>query len=94
MLGMDSTVFYGAKLLGTTFSTELNSPYNTYLHRGIPVGPICNPGIKSIRAVLHPADTNFYYFATGVDGLNHFFTNADDFAAFLNSDAYEPIIPG
>ena len=94
ILGMDSTVFYGAKLLGTTFSTELNSPYNTYLHRDIPVGPICNPGIKSIRAVLHPADTNFYYFATGVDGLNHFFTNADDFAAFLNSDAYEPIIPG
>ncbi len=94
LLGMDSTVFYGAKLLGTTFSTELDSPYNTYLHRGIPVGPICNPGMNSIRAVLHPADTKYYYFATGVDGLNHFFTNGDDFAAFLSSDEYEPIVPG
>ena len=42
-LEMDSTVYYGAKLLGTTFSTELDSPYNTYYYPGIPAGPICNP---------------------------------------------------
>ena len=90
VLGMDSTVYYGAKLLGTTFSTELDSPYNTYLYPGIPVGPICNPGMSSIRAVLYPDDTNFYYFATGVDGLNHFFHEQEAFIDFLNSDQYEP----
>lgn len=94
LLGMDSTVVYGARLLGTTFSTELDSPYNTYLHKGIPVGPICNPGLNSIRAVLHPEDTEYYYFATGVDGVNHFFEDADSFNAFINSDAYEPITIG
>lgn len=90
VLGMDSTVYYGAKLLGTTFSTELDSPYNTYLYPGIPVGPICNPGMSSIRAVLYPDDTDYYYFATGVDGLNHFFHEQEAFIAFLNSDQYEP----
>ena len=94
VLGMDSTVYYGAKLMGTTFTTELDSPYNTYLYPGIPAGPICNPGLNSIRAVLHPDDTNYYYFATGVDGINHFFRDADSFEKFINSDEYEPIIPG
>ncbi len=92
LLGMDSTVFYGAKLLGTSFSTELDSPYNTYLYPGLPAGPICNPGLNSIRAILYPEDTDYYYFATGVDGVNHFFTNSSDFEAFVNSDQYAPII--
>ena len=94
VLGMDSTVYYGAKLMGTTFTTELDSPYNTYLYPGIPAGPICNPGLNSIRAVLHPEDTSYYNFATGVDGINHFFKDADSFEKFINSDEYEPIIPG
>ncbi len=92
-LGMDSTVFYGAKLMGTSFSSELDSPYNTYLYPGIPVGPICNPGLNSIRAVLFPEETEYYYFATGKDGVNHFFTNSQDFEAFVNSDQYAPIVP-
>lgn len=94
LLGMDSTIYYGAKLMGTTFTTELDSPYNTYLHQGLPPGPISNPGLNSIRAVLHPAETEYYYFATGVDGMNHFFTEYDSFVEFINSDAFEPIIPG
>ena len=94
LLGMDSTIYYGAKLMNTTFTTELDSPYNTYLHQGLPPGPISNPGLNSIRAVLHPDETDFYYFATGIDGVNHFFTNAEEFNAFINSDQFEPIIPG
>ena len=93
-LGMDSTVYYGAKLLGTTFSTELDSPYNTYYYPGLPAGPICNPGLISIKAVLDPAETDYYYFATGVDGVNHFFKDYASFEEFLNSDQYEPINPG
>ena len=93
-LGMDSTVYYGALLQGATFTVELDSPYNTYNHPGLPVGPICNPGMNSIRAVLYPEETDYFYFATGVDGVNHFFTNEEDFTAFINSDQYEDIIPG
>ena len=93
-LGMDSTVYYGARQMGVPFSTELDSPYNTYLYPGIPAGPICSPGMNSIRAVLYPEDTKFYYFATGIDGLNHFFTNESDFNNFINSDQFKPINPG
>ena len=93
-LGMDSTVYYAAKLMETTFSTELDSPYNTYLYPGLPAGPICNPGLNSIHAVLYPEETDYYYFATGVDGVNHFFKDSTSFEAFINSDQYAPIIPG
>jgi UPF0755 protein len=93
-LGMDSTVYYGAYLLDTTFSVELDSPYNTYKRTGLPKGPICNPGMNSIRAVLYPEETNYYYFATGVDGINHFFETEEGFTEFINSDQYEDIIPG
>ena len=94
LLGMDSTIYYGAKLMGTSFTTELDSPYNTYLHPGLPPGPISNPGLNSIRAVLHPDETEYYYFATGVDGINHFFKDYDAFVTFINSDQFRPIIPG
>ena len=88
-LGMDSTVYYGAKLLGTEFSLELDSPYNTYRYAGLPKGPINNPGMNSIRAALNPAETDYYYFATGVDGLNHFFHEEQDFLDFLNSEEFD-----
>jgi len=48
-----------------------DSPYNTYLHRGLPPGPICSPGAQSILAVLNPAETSYLYFvATGKGGHN------------------------
>lgn len=94
LLGMDSTVYYGAKLLGEPFSISVDSPYNTYKYPGLPVGPICNPGLNSIRAVLYPEDTEYYYFATGIDGRNHFFETEEDFNSFINSDEFKPITPG
>ena len=93
-LGMDSTVYYAAILQGASFSVELDDPYNTYMYPGIPPGPICNPGINSIRAVLYPEQTDYYYFATGVDKVNHFFETEEEFTAFLNSDQYRVIVPG
>ncbi|MBW4061123.1 endolytic transglycosylase MltG [Candidatus Saccharibacteria bacterium] len=71
-LGSDVTVDYGAAQLGTTFSTTLNSPYNTYLHTGLPIGPICNPGLSALDAVAHPAATDYLYFVAGSDGVTHF----------------------
>lgn len=48
--------------------TAVDSPYNTYLYAGLPLGPIANPGIEAIRAVIRPADTPYLYFRTTCDG--------------------------
>lgn len=50
------------------------SPYNTYLHKGLPPGPIDNPGLDSIDAALHPTKTNYLYYLTGSDNLMHYAT--------------------
>ena len=57
------------------------SPYNTRLYAGLPPGPICNPGIESIKAALQPAQVDYlYYVATGDDAGHHIFTSSyDDF---------------
>jgi UPF0755 protein len=48
------------------------SPYNTYLIRGLPPGPICSPGAKSIRAALYPEKVPYLYFVSNNDGTHHF----------------------
>jgi UPF0755 protein len=63
---------------------EVQSPYNTYLVTGLPVGPICNPGKESIKAALSPAKTNYLYFVSNNDGT-HFFS--DDYNEFLKVKA-------
>ncbi|MDD5012817.1 MAG: endolytic transglycosylase MltG [Candidatus Pacebacteria bacterium] len=42
--------------------TKIDSPYNTYKYRGLPKGPICNPGIESIKAAIYPIKTNYWYY--------------------------------
>ena len=63
----------------------VESPYNTYLNKGLPPGPIANPGLESIMAALNPESTNYYYYALGDDGVHHFFTSYSEHQAFLNS---------
>ena len=53
---------------------EVESPYNTYKHKGLPPGPVCNPGIESIKAAVYPAETNYYYFVSKHDG-GHVFSS-------------------
>jgi UPF0755 protein len=48
------------------------SPYNTYFNRGLPVGPICSPGRKSLLAVLYPAQVPYRFFVSNNDGTHHF----------------------
>ncbi|MBL1434400.1 endolytic transglycosylase MltG [Candidatus Wolfebacteria bacterium] len=51
---------------------EIDSPYNTYKNRGLPPGPISNPGIDSLRAAADPAETNYFFYLTGRDGVMHY----------------------
>lgn len=51
---------------------KVESPYNTYLHAGLPPGPIASPGLDSIRAVLNPADVPYLYFVAESDGRHVF----------------------
>lgn len=53
---------------------KVDSPYNTYTHKGLPPGPIANPGLDSLQAALHPAKTNYLYYLTGKDNLMHYAT--------------------
>ncbi|MCK5075348.1 MAG: endolytic transglycosylase MltG, partial [Calditrichia bacterium] len=51
---------------------EIKSPYNTYKYRGLPPGPINNPGRVSIMAAIFPDSTNYMYFVATGDGYHHF----------------------
>ncbi len=51
---------------------KVDSPYNTYLHKGLPPGPIANPGIESIKAAISPADVNYLFFVSKQDGSHYF----------------------
>ena len=52
--------------------TKHNSPYNTYLHKGLPPGPINSPGINAIKAALYPAETEYMFFVAKGDNRHHF----------------------
>jgi UPF0755 protein len=51
---------------------KVDSPYNTYTHFGLPPGPICNPGLASIKAALYPAETDLMFFVTKGEGTHRF----------------------
>jgi UPF0755 protein len=55
---------------------QLQSPYNTYVQRGLPPGPICSPGLAALEAVANAAETGFLYFVAKGDG-SHVFANSD-----------------
>ena len=56
----------------TVTDLEIDSPYNTYIVFGMPPGPIANPGLGALMAVLHPLPTEHYYFAARQDGTHAF----------------------
>ncbi|MBW2568906.1 MAG: endolytic transglycosylase MltG [Deltaproteobacteria bacterium] len=80
-LESDPTVIYGIKNFdGNITRKHLSKPtsYNTYKIRGLPPGPIANPGLKAIEAALFPEKTNFLYFVSKGDGTHKFSTNIAD----------------
>jgi len=74
-LQSDPTIIYGLKNFdGNIRKKDIHNPhrYNTYVHKGLPPGPICNPGKASIIAALQPAQTDYYYFVSKQDGSHYF----------------------
>jgi UPF0755 protein len=77
-LGCDATIIYAMKLSDRYYGhlgkndLKMESPYNSYLHRDLPPGPICNPGMDSIRAALNPAKTDYLYYVSRNDGTHQF----------------------
>ncbi len=74
-LEVDATVLYALgrhKSVVSFADLQVNSPYNTYLHPGLPPGPIANPGLASIEAALHPAATEYLYYVARADGSHVF----------------------
>jgi UPF0755 protein len=87
-LQLDSTVMFAMNKYGiraTDAQLHFNSPYNTYLHTGLPPGPIDSPGDAAIKAALHPAAGDWRYFVT-VDpktGLTKFTNSKSQFDQFV-----------
>jgi UPF0755 protein len=74
-LQSDPTAVYGIRAFAGKVSKQdimRSSPYNTYLIRGLPPGPIGNPGSDAIEAALAPAATPYYYFVAKKDGSHYF----------------------
>ena len=94
-LQTDPTVIYASLLNGTwagvIHQSELHadSAYNTYVHEGLPPGPICSPGVAAIKAALHPATTDYLYFVAGADGSTRFARTLDEHSA--NVTAYRAV---
>jgi UPF0755 protein len=74
-LASDPTVIYGLDGFdGNLTKDDLSkkTPYNTYVIRGLPPGPIANPGLESIKAVIFPDETDYLYFVSKNDGSHYF----------------------
>lgn len=97
-LQIDATVHYAiddwSRAL-TASDLKVDSPYNTYLCEGLPAGPICNPGLATIRAALYPEETEYYYYVARKNGW-HFFaeTNAEHEANILRAAEEDATAPG
>lgn len=76
LLQCDATILYALPERKSRVLYEdlkIDSPYNTYMHKGLPPGPIGNPGAQSLAAALKPADSPYYYYVSTGDG-SHLFT--------------------
>jgi UPF0755 protein len=77
-LATDPAVIYAALLenrwRGTIYESDLqsDSPYNTYKHKGLPPGPIANPGLAALKAAMQPAKTDYLYFVADAQGHSRF----------------------
>ena len=88
-LDIDASILYALgehKEVLTAEDLKIDSPYNTRINPGLPVGPISNPGLASLKAALNPENTNYHYYALDEEtGLHHFSGTYEEHQAFLQS---------
>lgn len=88
LLQTDPTVIYGVgeKFDGNLHKRDLlaDTPYNTYTRAGLPPTPIAMPGLASLQATLHPADSQSLYFVARGDGSSHFSSTLDEHNQAVN----------
>ena len=91
-LESDATIMYaiahdtGSRLDNMTGDDlEYETAYNTYTHKGLPPGPIANPGLNSIKYALYPNETNYYYFVSDSSGRMLFATTYEEHLANINT---------
>lgn len=78
-LDIDATLLYGIqkwRTLSVADYHSIDSPYNTYEHKGLPPGPICSPSFESVKAALHPATHNYVYYVAQPTGYHLFAADA------------------
>ncbi len=87
-LQADPTSIYGIKSSRekiTTKDLQRRTPYNTYVIKGLPPGPIASPGIKSIIAAMYPADVPYIYFVSNDDGTHRFSVTREEHISAVKS---------
>ena len=91
LLQIDAALLYGLPDHTGTITNEdkaADTPYNLYIHKGLPPTPIANPGIVALEAAMNPNDTDYYYYALGTDGKHHFSRTLAEHNAFVGSSSY------
>ncbi len=80
LLQIDAAIAYvtGKPVTQADYQT-VDSPYNTYLNKGLPPGPIASPGMVALNAALNPDSTNDYYYVLGTDGRHHYARTSAEF---------------
>lgn len=73
-LNIDATIQYAVGHLNLTDEDmKSDSPYNTYTSKGLPPGPICNPGLNALKAAINPTVHDYYYYVANADGSAHIY---------------------
>ena len=86
-LQVDATIIYLTRKRTTRVSikeTRIDSPYNTYLNKGLPVGPISNPGMDSILAAIYPVSSDYLFYLSKPTGETVFSRNFQEHIAAKN----------
>lgn len=87
LLQIDATVEYALgehKTELTANDLAVDNPYNTYKKKGLPPGPIANPGLSSIMAAIYPEDTTYYFYVLNKTGIHSFFDTYMEQQDFIN----------
>lgn len=86
-LNIDASILYATG--GTEVDTTADTPYNTYTNKGLPPGPIANPGMAAINAAMNPDETGYYYYyvLNPENNRHEYSTNYNDHMALVNKYA-------